>query len=83
VRLNVKEAATRARVSEIAIYAWCADGRLPHFRLGAKCKGGRIQIEEADLDAYIESCRVGPPPKAKPAKMGKPKGESYSILSPS
>jgi hypothetical protein len=32
---------------------------LPHYRLGASGRRGKISIREADLDAFLESMRQG------------------------
>jgi excisionase family DNA binding protein len=55
--LTVAEAAGRAGVSDSLVYEWCGEGLLAHYRLGRKGKGGRVMIEEADLDAFLASCR--------------------------
>lgn len=31
---------------------------LPHYRMGGKGKRGKILIEEASLDAFLQSCKV-------------------------
>jgi excisionase family DNA binding protein len=56
--LTVRQAAERASVSGSLIYEWCAEKRLPHLRLGKSGRRGRILIEESDLAAFMESCRV-------------------------
>lgn len=55
--LTPKEAAKRARVSASLIYCLCNDQRLPHYRIGADGKRGRILIDPADLDTFIQQCR--------------------------
>jgi excisionase family DNA binding protein len=59
--LTVKAAAERACVSESLIYAWCADGTLPHTRVGRKGKRGHIRIAVEDLDGAMASFRVSGP----------------------
>lgn len=56
--LTPKQAAERACVSESLIYAWCADGTLPHMRVGRKGKRGHIRIAVEDLDGVLASFRV-------------------------
>lgn len=56
--LTVKAAAAKAAVSEALVYSWCQQGRLPHYRVGAKGKRGKILIEPADLEALKATCRV-------------------------
>jgi excisionase family DNA binding protein len=56
-RLTPKEAAVKARVSTSLIYSLCHDQRLPHYRIGTDGKRGRILIDPADLEAFIQQCR--------------------------
>jgi excisionase family DNA binding protein len=68
--LTVAEAARRAGVSESLVYAWCADGTLPHTRVGRKGKRGHIRITVEDLDGVLASFKVGgraAPPPTPPA----------------
>lgn len=51
--LTVKNAAKRVGVSPSLIYALCAEGRLPHVRLGREGKRGTIRIRLEDLDELI------------------------------
>ena len=62
MKLNVKQAAERAGVSESLLYQLCSEGRLPHYRLGGRGRRGKILIAAEDLDAFMESCRVTEPP---------------------
>jgi excisionase family DNA binding protein len=57
-RLSVRQAARAAGVSESLIYAWCAERRLAHYRVGAAGRRGRILIDPADLDAVMRTCRA-------------------------
>jgi excisionase family DNA binding protein len=61
MRLTPEQAAKKAGVSRNLVYRWCEEKRLPHYRLGGQGKRGRILIEERDLDAFLESCRVEGP----------------------
>lgn len=54
--LTVREAAARLGLSPDAVYELCRAGKLAHYRLGVH--GGRLMVAEADLAAYLESCRV-------------------------
>jgi excisionase family DNA binding protein len=56
--LTVKQAAERANVSTALVYQWCEERRLPHYRLGGKGKRGKLLINPADLDAFMQSLRV-------------------------
>lgn len=60
--LTVKQAAARACVSESLIYAWCADGTLPHLRVGRKGKRGHIRIAAEDLEGVLANFKVSGPP---------------------
>lgn len=67
-RLTVRQAALASGLSPSLIYALCAEPKLPHLRCGAKGRRGRILIDEADLAAFLESCRVaaGASPAVRP-----------------
>lgn len=74
--LSVKAAADRAGVCASLVYWWVAKKLLPHFRLGKGGTRGKIGIAEADLDAFLNSQRVGseqikaaPAPKPPPLKL--------------
>jgi excisionase family DNA binding protein len=56
--MTVKQVATRLRVSASLVYSWCEDHTLPHYRMGGKGKRGKILIEEAVLDAFMQSRKV-------------------------
>lgn len=71
--LSVKAAAARAGVCVAIVYGWVAARVLPHFRVGAVGKRGKIVIAEADLDAFLQQLRVQaaepePNPAPRPAK---------------
>jgi excisionase family DNA binding protein len=57
--LTVDEAASTAGVSPSLVYVWCQEQLLPHFRFGTRGRRGKILIAPADLDAFMQSCRVG------------------------
>ncbi len=63
--LTVAEAARHACVCESMIRQWVRDGTLPHYRLGAKGKRGKIAIAVEDLDGVLAGFKVakrGPEP---------------------
>jgi excisionase family DNA binding protein len=60
MRLNVKEAAARIGCSASLVYQLCMERAIPHVRVGGQGKRGKVLIEEADLESYLESCRVEP-----------------------
>lgn len=69
--LTVREAAGRTGVSDGLVRAWVKAGELPHYRLGAKGRRGKIAIATDDLDAFLAARRVeaAPPrPERKPRK---------------
>jgi predicted site-specific integrase-resolvase len=53
-----KQLAERAGVSTNLIYGWCQAGLLPHLRLGAPGKRGKILITEEDWAAFLAAHRV-------------------------
>jgi excisionase family DNA binding protein len=70
--LTVKQAAKRAGVSPGVVYQWIGALILAHHRLGRPGTRGAIRIAEADLEAFLLSCRVGAArsftPALEPAK---------------
>ena len=58
MKLTTKQAAERAGVSVSMIYQWCHERLLPHYRVGASGRRGKILVEESDLEAFLASCRV-------------------------
>ena len=70
--MTVAEAAKHARVCESIIRQWVSSGLLPHYRLGAKGRRGKIMIEVDDLVETLASFKVTGP-ASKPAPKTKPK----------
>jgi excisionase family DNA binding protein len=60
MKLTIREAAKAAGVSESLLYQWCHERRLRHYRLGAEGRRGKIMVEQADLDRFLEDCSVEP-----------------------
>jgi excisionase family DNA binding protein len=56
--MTVAEAAVHATVSEALIRQWVREGTLPHFRLGAKGRRGKIMIRVEDLDGVLANFKV-------------------------
>lgn len=56
--ISPKAAAKLAGVSESLVYEWVRRRLLRHYRFGANGKGGKIQIDVTDLEAFLASCRV-------------------------
>ena len=69
MRLSAKEAATQIGVSERLVYVWCEQRKLRHFRMSRDGKRGRILIDEADLDEFVEGFAVEPAPPSEPASV--------------
>lgn len=63
--LAVREVARRLGISASKCYQLVARRSIPHYRVG-----GKILFREADLDAYLETCRVGPDVPTAPAPPG-------------
>jgi len=61
--LSPKAAAAYACVSVTLVYQWCEEETLPHHRVGAKGRRGKILIAVDDLAAMLASKKVGGPPR--------------------
>jgi len=68
--LTAKEVAERLRISLAMVYLLCAQGKLPHLRLGLR--RGTIRVRECDLAAFVEECRTKHPTNAAGLKHIKP-----------
>jgi excisionase family DNA binding protein len=53
--MNSGDAADHLGVGLRTLYKFIDDGRLPAYRLGRV-----IRLKRADVDAFIESCRIEP-----------------------
>lgn len=56
--LTVKQVAERLGVSESLVRCWIRDRALPHYRVGAKGKRGKIVVAQEDLDEFLALFRV-------------------------
>lgn len=75
MKMTVLEVAERVGVCPSLVYGWVEYRALAHYRLGGKGKRGRILVDEADLEAFLQGCRVEPAavvPAMKP-QVRKPK----------
>jgi excisionase family DNA binding protein len=70
MRLTPEQAAERAGVSRNLVYRWCEERRLPHYRLGGRGRRGRILIDEGDLEAFLERCKITPGEDGGPGPDG-------------
>ncbi len=53
--LSTKEAAARLGVTLRSLYKFVDEGELPAYKFGRV-----IRLKGADVDAYIEACRISP-----------------------
>lgn len=63
--LSVNETAKELGLGRSAIYALVASGQLACYRIGPS--EGRIRFKPEDIEAYVESKRVGPKVRRPPA----------------
>lgn len=56
--MTAKQAAERLGISKSLLYQLVAEKRLPHRRIGGKGRRGKIVIEEEDVRAFMEGCKV-------------------------
>ena len=56
--LTVKQVSERLRISPSLVYSWYEAHLLPHYRMGGKGRRGKILIEEAALDAFLQSRKI-------------------------
>jgi excisionase family DNA binding protein len=58
MKLTPRQAAEKIGVSESLVYQLCQEKRLPHFRVGGEGRRGKSLIDEQDLEAFMQGCRV-------------------------
>lgn len=58
--LTIKAASEKFPLSKSLLYELCKQGRLKHYRVGARGRG-KILVDEKDLSALLEDCRVEDP----------------------
>jgi excisionase family DNA binding protein len=73
MKLTPGAAAARAGVSPQLIYQWCRERRLTHYRLGTQGRRGRILIEDADLDALLQTLKVTSQPPGDDGQFRHPR----------
>jgi excisionase family DNA binding protein len=76
--LSVKQAAERKGLSPQLVYRWCEERRLPHYRCGGRGRRGRILIDPADLDAFLQTLKVTPRPPGDDGQFRHPRPSSGS-----
>ena len=65
--LSVKEAAIRLGISLSKMYALVEQRQIAHYRLG-----GKILLQEADLEVYLKQCRVEAGGEGTPSRPAGP-----------
>lgn len=55
--LSIKAASEKYPLSKSLLYELCKQGRLKHYRVGARGRG-KILVDETDLEELLQSCRV-------------------------
>ncbi|MEZ6142927.1 MAG: helix-turn-helix domain-containing protein [Zavarzinella sp.] len=55
---SIKDLARFLGVSMSTVYGWIARRELPHYRLGAAGRRGRIIVQQADLDLFLAQRRL-------------------------
>ena len=55
--LTTEQVANRVGVNKDTVWRWMRTGRSPYVQVSRKCH----RIDEADLDAFLESKKVGNP----------------------
>ena len=57
-KLTARQAGERMGVSASTVYQLCAERRLPHTRVSATGKRGKILIAEGDVDDFLAANKV-------------------------
>lgn len=57
--LTVEDVAPLLGLSAKNVYVMTSRGLIPHYRIGPN--RGKIRFRRADIDDYIQGCRVGAP----------------------
>jgi excisionase family DNA binding protein len=55
--LTPKETSQRLHLSKSSVYSLVEEGRLEHYRIGARGKRGKILIPEEAIEEFLLSCR--------------------------
>jgi Helix-turn-helix domain len=87
--LSPKKLAEQFGLSVTLVYTLCQSGALPHVRIGAPGRRGKILISMADWTAFLAARRVEvvgarvmpgvrPAPEFKHLKIRRPGGEPHS-----
>lgn len=76
--LTVRVAAERIGVSTALIYQWCDERRLTHYRFGGRGRRGKILIDPADLDTFMQTQRINAGPPGDDGEFRHSRGPSSS-----
>jgi excisionase family DNA binding protein len=57
-KYTVSEAARILGVSPSLLYQLCQEQLIPHYRIGGKGRRGKILLSLADIEAFMQTCRV-------------------------
>ena len=66
--LTVKDIATRLQVKEKTVYAWASQRRIPCVKIGTV-----LRFDEADIDQWLEDCRLASPPPTRTSRKQRPR----------
>lgn len=85
--LTVRQASNKTGISLSLLYTLCSEGRLPHYRIGAGGRRGKVMIDEEDLHVFLTICRVmaipvQPSSHAVPPRPKKPSQDGFIFLPP-
>lgn len=76
--ITAKEAAARLGLSPKTVYGMIAEGTLPGYKFQ-----GAVRVDEDELAAWKESCRVRPAPApVERRRPGRPKGRTLGKRDP-
>lgn len=64
-KYTVNEAAKVVGVSPSLLYKLCQEQLIPHFRVGGKGRRGKILLSLADINVFMQTCRVEVHPLAR------------------
>lgn len=57
-KYTVPEAAKIVGISPSLLYQLCQEQLIPHYRVGGRGRRGKILLSHADIEAFMQTCRV-------------------------
>lgn len=72
---NIKDLSKYLNIKTSTIYAWTAQGKIPHIKIH-----GLIRFKPEEIDAWLETFRSSPPPKPFKIPKAKYAGDIDSII---